>query len=225
MWFVSLSKREVERKEFLGDSTKRKHALELEKSVKSSSLGPESFLAHNWGWARYFCLVNKSDIVKWRRNVGRLDSLSVSSAWNDLRARAPLVDWNHVVRFKQCIPKHSFLLWLMVKRKLKAQDVLSQWDIGMFNIVVCFYYARCVTQPDSHSYLFFDCHYSSMVWCEFNRIAGSNLCFGDWEDIMTELRLVAKKNFFSSVVSKLVLAGTVYALSQERKCRLFKQRN
>nr|XP_043629999.1 uncharacterized protein LOC122601298 [Erigeron canadensis] len=30
---------------------------------------------------------------------------------------------------RQCIPKHSFILWLAVLRKLKTQDVLRSWDV------------------------------------------------------------------------------------------------
>nr|XP_043639208.1 uncharacterized protein LOC122610275 [Erigeron canadensis] len=40
---------------------------------------------------------NSADILKWRSNAGSLDCFSVSLAWEDLRNRAPLVDWYSIV--------------------------------------------------------------------------------------------------------------------------------
>ncbi|GJT04494.1 GRF1-interacting factor 1-like protein [Tanacetum coccineum] len=39
------------------------------------------------------------------------------------------ITWYDVVWFLNCIPRHAFHLWLVIKRKLKTQDNLRQWEV------------------------------------------------------------------------------------------------
>nr|XP_043615898.1 uncharacterized protein LOC122587797 [Erigeron canadensis] len=128
---------------------------------------------------------NTLDVLKWETNDGRLEEFSVALAWDELRPHAPLVAWYHVVWYPQCIPKHSFLLWLVIKRKLKTQDMLRHWDIhpSSSSSLLCPF---CNFQPDSHSYLFFDCAYSLRVWNEANKVVGVSQDVG-WDDIMRNM--------------------------------------
>nr|XP_043639249.1 uncharacterized protein LOC122610319 [Erigeron canadensis] len=166
---------------------------------------------------------NLSDSLKWKSNSGSLEEFSVSIAWNDLQVSAPLVDWYHIVWYKQCVPKFSFLLWLVIKRKLKTQDMLRPWDVhnGSNLNLVC---PLCGNQPDSHSHLFFDCDFSKRVWLEVNVVAGLDQNSVDLDDIIRGILPLSKKISCTSVVSKLVLATSVYHLWQERNLRLFQQR-
>nr|GEW50811.1 hypothetical protein [Tanacetum cinerariifolium] len=54
---------------------------------------------------------------------------SVASVWDNIRPRGTSVYWHDVVWFTCCIPRHTFNLWLVIKRKLKNQDSLRQWDV------------------------------------------------------------------------------------------------
>ncbi|GJR44683.1 zinc knuckle CX2CX4HX4C containing protein [Tanacetum coccineum] len=53
---------------------------------------------------------------------------SVAKVWECIRPRNNEVDWFHVVWFSHQIPRHAIHLWLVIKRKLKTQDTLRQWD-------------------------------------------------------------------------------------------------
>ncbi|GJR80294.1 zinc knuckle CX2CX4HX4C containing protein [Tanacetum coccineum] len=55
---------------------------------------------------------------------------SVVAVSENIRPRNNDVDWFHVVWFSQQIPLHSIILWLVIKRKLKTQDSLRQWDVS-----------------------------------------------------------------------------------------------
>ncbi|GJU58678.1 reverse transcriptase domain, reverse transcriptase zinc-binding domain protein [Tanacetum coccineum] len=35
----------------------------------------------------------------------------------------------HIVWFTHAIPRHAFQLWLIMRRSLKTQDKLRQWDV------------------------------------------------------------------------------------------------
>ncbi|XP_071738871.1 uncharacterized protein [Rutidosis leptorrhynchoides] len=78
---------------------------------------------------------------------GNLHDLSVNSAWNVVRYRSDPVHWYYIVWFAQCIPKHSFLVWLLMGEWLKTQDKLKAWEI---NPHIAQVYSLCLQEPDSH---------------------------------------------------------------------------
>nr|GEW34304.1 retrovirus-related Pol polyprotein from transposon 17.6 [Tanacetum cinerariifolium] len=111
-----------------------------------------------------------------------------------LRLRADVVNWYHVVWFPHCIPRHAIHIWLVIKEKLKTQDRLWQWDVGLsidLNLLRC---PLCEMVPDSHSHLFFEFLFASQ---------GSS---------------------FSNVISRIVLAAMTYCLWNERNLRMFKKK-
>ncbi|GKF28998.1 putative RNA-directed DNA polymerase, partial [Tanacetum coccineum] len=71
------------------------------------------------------CIIDgKKDKVVWKSNKGRHYDFSVSRVWEDIRKGGSLVPWSNLVWFSQCIPRHSFMLWLAIHRKLKTHDNL-----------------------------------------------------------------------------------------------------
>ncbi|GJW06863.1 reverse transcriptase domain, reverse transcriptase zinc-binding domain protein [Tanacetum coccineum] len=99
-------------------------------------------------------------------------TFSVSAMWECIRPRNIEVSWFHVVWFSHQIPRHDILLWLVVKRKLKTQDLLRQWDVSnstKLNLPICL---LCEAQPDSHDHLFFECRFSSWIWERVKGVTG-----------------------------------------------------
>ncbi|GJW76411.1 hypothetical protein Tco_0138093, partial [Tanacetum coccineum] len=41
--------------------------------------------------------------------------------------------WTNVVWFAHCAPRHALHVWRELQRKLKKQDLLRQWDVGMIS--------------------------------------------------------------------------------------------
>ncbi|GJX43289.1 sodium/hydrogen exchanger 6, partial [Tanacetum coccineum] len=75
-------------------------------------------------------LDNIKDVILWRDRDGVLRPFSVACAWDTIQTRADIVDWNNVVWFPHCIPRHAIHMWLVFQQKLKTQDRLRQWDVG-----------------------------------------------------------------------------------------------
>ncbi|GJT44410.1 reverse transcriptase domain-containing protein [Tanacetum coccineum] len=66
-----------------------------------------------------------------------------------------------MVWFSHCVPRHAFLLWLVMRNSLKTQDRLKQWDVSIntdLNLLRCSF---CDLQADSREHLFFECSYST----------------------------------------------------------------
>ncbi|XP_022037384.1 uncharacterized protein LOC110940109 [Helianthus annuus] len=66
----------------------------------------------------------------WKDHGGNLQHFHSSQAWDSLRVRNDKVDWVDAVWFSQCIPRHSFHVWLVIQNKLKTQDRMSIGEAG-----------------------------------------------------------------------------------------------
>ncbi|GJY69226.1 hypothetical protein Tco_0472208 [Tanacetum coccineum] len=66
----------------------------------------------------------------WRNSNGVLSKFSVKAAWEEFRPRGNVVPWHCIVWFSHNIPCHAFHLWLTMRKSLKTQDKLKQWDVG-----------------------------------------------------------------------------------------------
>ncbi|XP_021996178.1 uncharacterized protein LOC110893375 [Helianthus annuus] len=155
------------------------------------------FVQGEWRWpanwfARFPVLLNVQDFeiystckdqLQWRMRQGSLTDFSTSVAWDNLRRQQNEVLWPKVVWFPQAIPKHAFLMWLVVQKKLKTQDIMSSWNSSgnaNLNLLCC---SLCVSGPDSHNHLFFECDYSAQVWSDIKVLAGMESIQNEWTDI------------------------------------------
>nr|GEY62813.1 hypothetical protein [Tanacetum cinerariifolium] len=101
----------------------------------------------------------RNDKVVWKSCNGRFLDFSVSNVWENIRMRGTLVSWSNLVWFSQCIPHHSFFLWLAMHGKLKTQDNMLHGDRN--NRLLCTF---CGKVADSHDHLFFDCNFPNGIW-------------------------------------------------------------
>lgn len=60
------------------------------------------------------------DIVKWGTNNAGF--FSIKKAWDILRKRKPIVNWSNLLWFKCHTPKHSIILWLVIRNRLQTKD-------------------------------------------------------------------------------------------------------
>ncbi|GJV16116.1 putative RNA-directed DNA polymerase [Tanacetum coccineum] len=168
-------------------------------------------------------LSNATDgITLWNLN-NQEEGFSVSAIWECIRPRNIEVDWFHVVWFSHQLPRHAIHLWLVIKRKLKTQDLLRQWDVSNSTNLSLLLCPLCDTQPDSHDHLFFECRFSSRIWEHLKSFTGIPNLPSDLNAIVDYLSPLAKMRSIISVVCKLVFAASCYYIWQERNCRLFKK--
>ncbi|GKA74776.1 RNA-directed DNA polymerase, eukaryota, reverse transcriptase zinc-binding domain protein [Tanacetum coccineum] len=81
--------------------------------------------------------------------------LLIRQAWFDMRESLPAVEWKSVIWFNQFIPKHGFILWLAIQKRLLTQDKMEKWNKG--GQMLC---GLCNTIRDSHEHLFFQCDFA-----------------------------------------------------------------
>ncbi|XP_021985819.1 uncharacterized protein LOC110882016 [Helianthus annuus] len=164
---------------------------------------------------------NKIDRIMWRDGSDRKD-FSTSCVWNTIRYKETEVEWSAIVWFNQCIPRHAFLMWLIMRGKLLTQDKILSWDLSRrknMNMMCCL---LCYANHDSHSHLFFECNYSAKVWDMVKRKVGMDSVQPKWADIVNWLLHRSKSKLAADYVARVVVAATAYVVWQERNARIFK---
>ncbi|KAK1441009.1 hypothetical protein QVD17_06845 [Tagetes erecta] len=163
---------------------------------------------------------NATDTLWWRVE-NRCLPFSASTVWDAVRYRRMEVNWVNIVWFSQCIPRHAFVVWLVMRGKLLTQDKIVKWDLarrGNMNMMCCL---LCYSNIDSHSHLFFECKYANSVWDKVKERAGMSDVRANWNDITSWLCSRSKSRSLKNVVARLLVAGAVYYIWQERNNRLF----
>ncbi|GKA75562.1 putative RNA-directed DNA polymerase [Tanacetum coccineum] len=165
---------------------------------------------------------NSLDRLIWK-SINDVDSgFSVATVWECIRPRGEEIDWYDLVWFSHNIPRHAIHLWLVIKRKLKTQDKLRQWDVSSntnLNLLQC---PLCKRQPDSHDHLFFECIFSLQVWSQLQVFTGVPNMPSSLDLIVDILKPISRKRSARNVIVKLVFAASCYFIWQERNNRLFK---
>lgn len=95
--------------------------------------------------------------VVWTQRPNGL--FSINLAWNEFRLRKPKVNWHCLVWHKKNIPRHSIILWLVIRGRLITRDKLQRY--GITNSARCVLCNDCDESPDQ---LYFQCPFSNFIW-------------------------------------------------------------
>ncbi|XP_071708757.1 uncharacterized protein [Rutidosis leptorrhynchoides] len=161
----------------------------------------------------------QADDVLWLGIDGLVHNFSVQQVWEVIRPRSSSVVWFRVVWFSQCIPRHAFLVWLLMGERLKTQDKFKSWEIHNGMRLLCLLCNEC---PDSHDHLFFDCKFSSLVWSKEAAMTWLPQRT-NWRHLCVVMSGSAARNTSNMVVAKLIFGASVYFIWQEHNNRIFKK--
>lgn len=132
------------------------------------------------------------DIVYWCFN--RSGKFTIRSAAQIGREESQKVEWHKLVWARGAAPRHSFILWLAVYRKLLTQDRLKQMGVSMASrCPLC----RCDEEAPDH--LFFRCSFSQKIRFLL-RDKGSILrADRSWEDLIKWLSKESNSNSLTCI--------------------------
>nr|GEU99253.1 hypothetical protein [Tanacetum cinerariifolium] len=95
------------------------------------------------------------DKIVWKNSDNKEVKVLVRGVWEDLRTGSTNVPWYNLVWFTQFIPRHAFILWVVIQGRLSTQNRLVKWQ--PCNVMKC---PLCNSAVDSHSHLFFSCDFA-----------------------------------------------------------------
>ncbi|XP_021971330.1 uncharacterized protein LOC110866491 [Helianthus annuus] len=161
------------------------------------------------------------DQTVWKDLEGNHRHFSSLEVWHSIRTRDIPISWANMVWFSQCIPRHSFQLWLVIKNKLRTQDQLKVWEAGSETNLRLMCCPLCQHDRDSRDHLFFSCAFASQVWTNVKAMVDMASVTESWASISAWMDQHSNSKRLDQVVCKLVLAAATYFIWQERNNRLF----
>ncbi|GJS50259.1 RNA-directed DNA polymerase, eukaryota, reverse transcriptase zinc-binding domain protein [Tanacetum coccineum] len=194
-------------------------ALRVELKRVQSSLDNDPNCVHLREEEYVYCNAYKkaiSDEEKWFNKENDEVQFSVKEAWKVLRDDVPKVMWYKHFWFSQCIPRHSFILWMALKGRLKTHDRISRWFNG--DNMVCPFCKSC---KDSHSHLFFRCGFAQGVWNKLKNMYRLDDLSFVWAEIVSGIAIRKANNTLWSIIQRLVFGAAIYFIWQECNFRLF----
>ncbi|CAA7028585.1 unnamed protein product [Microthlaspi erraticum] len=108
-------------------------------------------------------LNDRPDLFLWRNSINAPPGIfSSSKTWKLLHPSPPPQSWTKSVWLKHRIPKHAFILWLVMRDRLLTHDRLRSWGLSVpSNCLLCDNYS------ESKIHLLIDCAYSKEIWNAF----------------------------------------------------------
>lgn len=152
------------------------------------------------------------DSCKWTLTQNGV--FSISSLWEQLRTKFPLVSWNHIVWFPSHIPKGSLITWIAIQNRLSTEDRLVLF--GIKNTSCCSF---CFDE-ESHDHLFFNCPFTKQVWADVCNKSQLTWQSQSLSNLVTLLSATKGKGL-KSTLAKLSFTVSLYHIWIERNFRKF----
>ncbi|GAV65957.1 zf-RVT domain-containing protein, partial [Cephalotus follicularis] len=166
------------------------------------------------GLAQSIQLGQGSDIIHW---VSKGQKYSYKATWEAIRCRFLKVSWANMVWFSNCIPKHSFCLWLSCHYVYWTRDKLQRFRVVVSN--------RCIFgcgNVETIDHLFFGCSFTGIVWKQTLAKCGYRRSVRPWnEDAQWAILRLRGRNFKIWII-KIALAACMYHRWMDCNSRIFR---
>ncbi|CAG7902028.1 unnamed protein product [Brassica rapa] len=86
-------------------------------------------------------------------------SYSTGMIYNEIKHHQQKVPWRSVVWSSRGIPRHNFLVWLMILNRSPTKDRMINWGLALDPICIL-----CNSLAESRDHLYFECSYSWSLW-------------------------------------------------------------
>ena len=141
------------------------------------------------------------------------NKFSTSDTWRSLQPASVPVPWHKAVWFKDHVPKHAFICWVVTHNRLHTRDRLRSWGLSIPSVCVL-----CNDQDESRDHLFFHCRFSSEIWGFFTRASRLSPPSQFVQVLLWLLTATRDRNL--SLIIKLIYQASVYFIWRERNLRI-----
>ncbi|XP_026443893.1 uncharacterized protein LOC113344037 [Papaver somniferum] len=157
---------------------------------------------------------NEADKTIWTAST--YGEFSMKDTYLALVPKGHNISWHRLVWFKGLIPRHPFIGWLAMHRRLKTRKKLLQW--GSIKDAQCL---LCRETIEDEDHLFCSCSFSSAIWQGIVlKLGYYRNCSPSWKN---ELKWCSDNFGGKGVVNtikKLALNSFIYHVWKERNKRL-----
>ncbi|XP_071692649.1 uncharacterized protein [Rutidosis leptorrhynchoides] len=165
-------------------------------------------------------IADRKDRCLWKSKSGKTSNFSVKQDWKDISDDWDDAKWSKLVWFSQCIPRHSFIMWVALHGKLRTRDKFMRVESNE-NLKCPF----CNVCKDNHNHLFFERDYPKVVWHELKSLARLDHAPNLLTDIVPYMLSRPINKSVWSIIQRLVFGACVYCIWQERNLRLYQDKS
>ncbi|XP_021775094.1 uncharacterized protein LOC110738956 [Chenopodium quinoa] len=134
---------------------------------------------------------------------------SIASGYKWLKLQYADVDWSSWVWNRLNIPRHRFICWMIMWKKIRVRAHLAK--IGVITDDKC---PLCENSAETVEHLFFNCQYTRKCCIELQSRIGQNISFSSLEDCYQKLLDI--KGRFQRQVFQSCYAGLLYCIWCQR---------
>ncbi|KAG7588723.1 Zinc finger CCHC-type superfamily [Arabidopsis suecica] len=157
---------------------------------------------------------DQDDTYLWKPDhLAPSNIFSKAKTWLALHPNGVSVPWHKSVWFKDQIPKHAFICWVVAWNRLHTRDRLRNWGMNIPSSCVL-----CNSHDESRDHLFFQCRFSSEIWRFFTGAAAVRPPT-QFMPCLVWLKN-ASSNANLSLIIKLLFQASVYFIWKERNLHI-----
>ncbi|XP_019252821.1 PREDICTED: uncharacterized protein LOC109231629 [Nicotiana attenuata] len=149
-------------------------------------------------------------------DVEEINNFSIKNMYGKLRGEFDRVPWRKLVHSSIGVPKWNFIVHLAAHRRLMIKDWLR--GLGYVEDVTC---SLCNSEEETVDHLFFKCTFASRIWTAMLQWQGIQRQPMMWANELEWAGKYYRGRSTTAELHKLVLAGTLYYIWQERNGRIF----
>lgn len=149
-------------------------------------------------------------------NFCKKGKFCIKKVYTASRPKYQKCNWKRLTIASKAIPRHQFILWLALHRRLATVERLQKWGIVVSkDCVLCRSNAK-----ETFDHLLFDCAYSRTMWSKILRWAEVKHQIGSWDEEISWIAKVAVNRSKGEILAFLFTA-VVYHVWNERNNRRF----
>ncbi|GLT98506.1 hypothetical protein SLE2022_160080 [Rubroshorea leprosula] len=157
-------------------------------------------------------LTQVRDFAVWKPASSGL--FTVSSCYNLLHMKRPRVKWHNIVWAGSIYPRHSFILWLVLRGRLKTKALRESRDMRINQ--TCF---LCCSTEEICEHLFLECSFAKEVWRMVLAFLNIKRVPKPWTVEWRWLRRACRSRKFEQRKLKMALAGTKWTVISKEICQ------
>lgn len=112
-------------------------------------------LSASWYWEKVCNVKERLKLLYTEQEMRQMTSYSVKAVYEKLCIEFTDVQWDVVVWNRLSVPRHRFIMWLVVQGRLQTTARLARCGISSYDLC-----QSCAYGPETHQHLFFTCPYS-----------------------------------------------------------------
>ncbi|XP_075099695.1 uncharacterized protein LOC142176344 [Nicotiana tabacum] len=141
---------------------------------------------------------------------------SIKKFYHMLKGDFHKISWRRLMCNNPGCKKWTFILQLVALGRIYTKDRLLKW--GVVTNLVC---PLCNTEDESIEHLFFSCKFSAELWTKLLNWQGINILPMGWSQEVNWAINHAKRKNAKAGIFRMMMAGCIYYLWQERNQRTF----